>query len=240
MEWIVVLALGIVAGTLGGIVGFGTSVMLLPALVIFFGPYEAVPMMAITAMMANLSRAAVWWRDIDWKACGVYSATAIPAAALGAATLVHMQSKTIELALGVAFLLMIPVRRWLQSAGIRIGLAGLALAGAAIGFLTGIVVSTGPINTPFFLAYGLVKGPFLSTEAAGSLSISITKLVVFDTLGFLPWTILWKGLLVGSSVMVGSWVSKRFVLRMGAAQFRLLMDALMLAAGVTMIVSAAI
>ena len=60
MEWAIVLAVGLVAGTLGGIVGFGTSIMLLPPLVIFFGPHEAVPMMAITALMANLSRVWVW------------------------------------------------------------------------------------------------------------------------------------------------------------------------------------
>ena len=39
MEWVIVLAVGLVAGTVGGIVGFGTSIMLLPPLVIFFGPH---------------------------------------------------------------------------------------------------------------------------------------------------------------------------------------------------------
>jgi uncharacterized protein len=240
MEWIVVLALGIAAGTLGGIVGFGTSIMLLPALVLFFGPLEAVPMMAIAAVMANLSRAAVWFRDIEWRACGAYSATAIPFSAIGAATLVHMSSKSIELALGITFLAMIPARRWLQSAGLRIRLLQLSIVGAAVGFLTGIVVSTGPINTPFFLAYGLVKGPFLATEAASSLSMYLSKAVVFNESGYLPWPTLWKGLIVGTSVMAGSWLAKRFVLSMAASQFRLLMDALMLTAGATMILSAVV
>ncbi len=38
--------------------------------------------------------------------------------------------------------------------------------------------------------------------------------------------------------MVGSWLSKRVVLRMDAAHFKLVMDAMMLAAGATMLVSA--
>jgi uncharacterized membrane protein YfcA len=46
MEWVVVLVIGLVAGTLSGIVGFGTSIMLLPPLVVVFGPKEAVPIMA--------------------------------------------------------------------------------------------------------------------------------------------------------------------------------------------------
>jgi uncharacterized membrane protein YfcA len=238
MEWIVVLAVGLAAGTVGGIVGFGTSIMLLPPLVIFFGPHEAVPMMAVTALMANLSRVAVWWKEVDWKACGAYSATAIPFSALGATTLVHMNDKSIELALGFVFILMIPARRWLQARGIRVKLWQLAVVGAVIGFLTGIVVSTGPINTPFFLAHGLVKGAFLSTEAAASLSMYVTKSIVFNQFGYLPWDVLSKGLIVGTSVMAGAWVAKRFVLRMDAAYFKLLMDGLMLAAGVTMISTA--
>jgi uncharacterized protein len=211
--------------------------MVVPAVGVFFGPLEAVPMMAIAAVMANLSRAAVWWRDIEWKVCGAYSATAIPFSALGATTLVHMSSRSIELALGITFLAMIPARRWLHSAGLRMRLWQLAIVGAAVGFLTGIVVSTGPISTPFFLAYGLVKGPFLATEAASSLGMYLSKAVVFNESGYLPWPILWQGLIVGTSVMAGSWLAKRFVVSMGALQFRLLMDGLMLAAGITMIVS---
>jgi uncharacterized membrane protein YfcA len=238
MEWILVLAIGLVAGTLGGIVGFGTSIMLLPVLVIVFGPLEAVPMMAITALMANFSRVAVWWRDVDWKVCVVYGATGIPFAALGALTLVNLSSKVIEIALGIFFIVMIPVRRRLQAAGMRVRLWQMSIVGAVIGFLTGIVVSTGPINTPFFLAYGLTKGAFLSTEAMASLAVYASKAIMFGQLGALPWPILWKGMIVGSSVMAGSWLAKRFVLRMDEHQFRYLMDGLMLTAGITMLATA--
>ena len=62
MEWALVLLLGGVAGTVGGVLGFGTSIMLMPALVMVFGPREAVPIMAVASIMANASRVAVWWR----------------------------------------------------------------------------------------------------------------------------------------------------------------------------------
>ena len=72
MDWAIVLALGLAAGTVAGIVGFGTAIILLPALVIVFGPREAVPIMAITAILANLSRVGVWWREVDWKVCAAF------------------------------------------------------------------------------------------------------------------------------------------------------------------------
>jgi len=60
MDLALVLLLGLVAGTVGGVVGFGTSIMLMPALVLVFGPREAVPIMAVAAIMANASRVG-WW-----------------------------------------------------------------------------------------------------------------------------------------------------------------------------------
>ena len=54
MSFLFVLAVGLVAGTLSGIVGTGSSVMLMPVLIYAYGPKEAVPIMAIAAVMANL------------------------------------------------------------------------------------------------------------------------------------------------------------------------------------------
>ncbi len=236
MDWIVVLVIGVFAGTLGGIVGFGTSILLLPPLVIVFGPKEAVPIMAVVALMANLSRVAVWWREVDWRVCGVYSASAMPCAALGAMTLLSLPPRVIEVSLGLFFLASIPLRRWLV--GFRVRLWHMALVGAGIGFLTGIVASTGPINTPFFLAYGLVKGAFLSTEAMGSLGIFFSKAIVFRQGGALPWDVIAKGLIVGTTVTAGSFIAKRFVLRLDPAHFRLLIEVVMCVAGVSMLATA--
>lgn len=235
MTWLFVLGVGLIGGTLGGIVGFGTSIILLPPLVIVFGPYEAVPIMAITALLANVSRVAVWWRDIDWKAAGVYSITAAPAAALGARTLLTLPAGVIEITLGVFFLLMIPARRALLHAGFSLRLWHLALVGGVIGFLTGIVASTGPINTPFFLAYGLNKGSFLSTEALGSIAVYLTKISVFESLGALPLETVGKGLIIGTTVMLGAYLGKKIVQRLEIAQFQLLMDAVLLIAGAMML-----
>ena len=46
--------------------------------------------MAVAAVLANLSRILAWWREVDWRACAAYSITGIPAAALGARTLLAL------------------------------------------------------------------------------------------------------------------------------------------------------
>src|SRR4030095_7354153 len=109
-----------------------------------------------------------------------------------------------EIALGIFFIAMIGARRWLAAHEVRLRLFHLAVIGLAVGFITGIVVSTGPITVPIFLAYGLVKGAFLATEAAGSLAIYISKSVTFRALGALPLEAMLKGLLTGSPMVGGA------------------------------------
>ncbi len=130
------------------------------------------------------------------------------------------------------------MRRWLAAKSFKLSLAHLALAGAAIGYLTGIVVSTGPITVPIFMTYGLVKGAFIATEAAGSLAVFASKAAAFQHFGALPLEIAVKGLITGSSLMAGTFIAKRFVLKFDARHFRLLMDGLMLVSGSVMLLNA--
>src|SRR5262249_6973030 len=51
MAYVLVLGVGLAAGTISGIIGTGASIMLVPVLVLAFGPKQAVPIMAIAAVM---------------------------------------------------------------------------------------------------------------------------------------------------------------------------------------------
>ena len=235
MIWLGLLALGLCAGTISGVVGFGASIMLMPAMMLAFGPQEAVPIMAIAALLANFSRVLVWWREVDWRANAYYSVTAIPMAALGARTLLILDPRIVEGFLGGLFMLMIPARRWLFARGMRVEAWHLTLVVAGIGFLSGMVASTGPINTPFFLAYGLVKGAYLATEALGSMAIGLTKAIVFQRFDALPLETVGRGLLIGATLMIGSRLAKGFVLRLDPERFRLLMDLLLAGAGLVLL-----
>ncbi len=233
-----VLAVGLVAGTISGIVGTGSSIMLLPVLVASFGPKQAVPIMAVAAVMANASRIMAYWREVDWRACAAYSATGIPAAGLGARTLIELPSHAVDITMGLFFIAMVPTRHWLARHDLKANLWHLAIGGALIGYITGIVVSSGPLSVPLFLFYGLSKGAFLATEAASSLGLYVTKSIVFERFGALNLDVFIKGLIAGSSLMVGSFVAKRFVTRLDATTFRYVMDGIMVVAGVSMVWSA--
>ncbi|MNK04291.1 Sulfite exporter TauE/SafE [compost metagenome] len=234
-SYIFVLMVGLLAGAISGVIGTGSSIMLLPVLVYTFGPKQAVPIMAVAAVMANLSRVMAWWKLVDWRAFAAYSITGVPAAAIGARTLLALPSHLIEICLGIFFILMIPARRWLAARNYTIKLWQLSIIGALIGFLTGLVLSTGPLSVPAFTAYGLVKGAFLSTEAASSLMLYVTKVITFREFGAMPLDIFIKGLLVGASLMAGTFIGKAMVLKMSNQAFQHLLDALLFCSGVSLL-----
>ena len=91
------------------------------------------------------------------------------------------------------------------------------------------------MSVPLFLFYGLTKGAFLATEAASSLGLYLSKSVTFERFGALTPDIALKGLIAGSSLMFGAFIAKRFVLKLGPDIFRLVMDGIMLAAGLSML-----
>lgn len=233
--YFLVLTVGLLAGILSGIIGTGASIILLPILVVQFGPQQAVPIMAVASVLANIAKMTSWWREIDWRAFLAYSLPATPAAALGARTLLALPARTVDIALGLFFLAMIPVRHWLEKRNYKMTLWQLAIAGGAIGFLTGVVASTGPLSVPAFYAYGLVKGAFIATEAAGSLAIFFTKVIAFREFGALPWDLMARGLIVGSSLMVGSYLAKLVVQRMSVHLFRHILDVVLFVAGIAML-----
>jgi uncharacterized protein len=88
---------------------------------------------------------------------------------------------------------------------------------------------------PAFTSYGLLQGAFLSTEAASSLALMVSKAVTFQQLGALPAPALLQGLIIGSSVMAGAFVGKAIVLRMSIHTFQYLLDALLLCSGLSLL-----
>lgn len=59
--------------------------------------------------------------------------------------------------------------------------------------------------------------------------------MTFQELGALPFELIVQGVIVGSSLMLGTFVAKRMVQRMSMASFRYVLDVLLLCSGVSML-----
>lgn len=107
-----------------------------------------------------------------------------------------------------------------------------------MGFLSAIVSTTGPINAPFYLSYGLTQGAYLSTEALGTAGIHLTKSLAYGQLATLDLAGLIAGVVLGSCLLVGAAVSKPFVTKLKKERFVLVVEILLVVSGLHMIAQA--
>jgi uncharacterized protein len=110
-------------------------------------------------------------------------------------------------------------------------LAHLPWLGAVFGLLSALVVTTGPITAPFFLAYGLRRGGFIATEAVCALGMHLTRGVAFARYALLGWDTVALGGLLGSTMIAGAWAGRRLLDRMSEGVFVSILEALTLLAG---------
>ncbi len=233
----VLFLVAIAAGVLSGVVGTGSSLLLLPALVWLYGPRVAVPVMGVAAVMGNVGRVMAWWRRIAWRPVIAYALPGVPAAALGARTLLAIPPTVVDGALAAFFVAMIALRRSTAIKRWRFTTWHMALAGAGVGFLTGMVLSTGPLSVPVFTSYGLGGGAFLGTEAAGSLLLYTGKLAAFGAADALSRTTVVRGVIIGGALMLGSLIARRAVERISLRAYDVLIDLVLAVGAATMVLA---
>lgn len=231
---------GVLAGGIAGVVGFGSAVLLLPVCNAVFGPLPSVGILTVAALIGNLSRVALWYRDVQWSVVWRYWLGGIPFAILGSLLLVKIEAQFLTLAFGLFVLLLIPIRRRMDNSDRRMRLSHFPLLGAVMGFLSAIVSTTGPINAPFYISYGLTQGAYLSTEALGTAGIHLTKSLAYGKFATLDQRGLAVGISLGVCLLIGVAISKPLVAKLKNDRFVMLMEALLAVSGLLMIMQALI
>lgn len=133
--------------------------------------------------------------------------------------------------LGIFLLASVAYRHLTRGRGLRLPLRGFAMVGAALSFLSALLGSIGPMMTPFFLAYGLMKGAFIGTEALSTVIMHITKIAVYGKMAVLTWENAVIGLFLGPAMILGSFVGKRILDRLPERLFLLLIEGFLIVVG---------
>jgi uncharacterized membrane protein YfcA len=231
VTWIVLVGTALVGSTIAGVAGFGAGVVLLPVAVATLGARTAVPALTITMLLGNLSR--LWWsrgetdRGVTWR----FLAGAVPATALGTALFAGAPSDWLSRVIGVFLLAAVPLRRALTSGRLRVRLAHFPYLGGAFGLLSAVVVTTGPVMTPFFLAYGLRRGGFIATEAVCAAAMHVTRGLTFARYRLLTGRAVAIGVVLGLTMFAGAWLGRRLLDRMSDRVFLRVIEALLIVLG---------
>ncbi len=224
------------AAVLAAVTGFGGAAVLLPALVAVFGVRAAIPILTVAQLVGNGSR--VWFnrREVNPRVVAWFALGAVPFALLGGLLFATAPLKPLTRLLGLFLLLVVVWRHARPGIPRRPPLRSFALVGAVASFLSALLGSVGPLMAPFFLAYGLVKGSYIGTEALATVVMHVTKLVAYRQAAVLGTDVLAIGLALGPVMVAGSWVGKRIVDRLPERLFVAIIEVTLVAAGVLFLI----
>src|SRR5262245_18105746 len=120
-------AVALFASLVGGVAGYGTGVLLPLVLVPMTGAETVVPIIAITALFTNSSRAVAFRDAIDTPRTLIVLAASVPTCVLGAYGFTLLTGRGALLVIGLTLIASVPLRRLMQRRGLVVERRGLAL-----------------------------------------------------------------------------------------------------------------
>jgi uncharacterized membrane protein YfcA len=234
-ELAAVAGMALVASIVGGVAGYGTGVLMPLVLVPIVGAEPVVPIIAISALMTNTSRAVAFRRLVDVRRSLIVLAGSLPTAVLGAYAYTLLSSVGASLVIGGMLMASVPLRRLLMRRAVRVGNRGLAVASIGYGAVVGGTVGSGIILLSLLMAAGLEGGAVIATDATISIAIGIIKIAVFGIAGVMGAQVVAFALLIGAIAFPGAFFAKALVDRMPIHLHTALLDAVVLFGGAFLI-----
>ena len=229
----ILLIVSFIAATLAAVAGFGGAAILLPVLVAAFGVREAIPMsLTVAQLVGNGSR--VWFnrQELDRRVVAWFAVGGVPMALIGGFLFAKAPLTSLTRILGSFLILIVVWRHSRLKTTWRPTIYSFAGIGAGASFLSALLGSVGPLMAPFFLAYGLVRGAYIGTEALSTVVMHITKLIAYRGAAVLPFHAVVVGLMLGPIMIFGSFTGKLIVDRLSETTFIWMVEAALVAAGV--------
>ncbi len=231
-----IASLTLIAATIGTITGFGTSTLMIPVLVMFFPPVEAIFLVAIIHWFGDVWKITLFRKGFDLRLLALFGAVGLATSYLGAFVSLGANEQVLLRFLG-AFLagyavFLIVQAKFKVPAGNITALSG----GALSGFFAGMFGIGGAIRSAFLSAFDLPKAVYIATAGAIGLLVDSTRIITYFTGGATLPTNLWWGLLLFIPVsFLGAGIAKRIVDRIPQSMFRTVVGFFLLAIGAKLI-----
>jgi uncharacterized membrane protein YfcA len=238
--WQLILIAGVAlfASIVGGVTGYGSSALMPLVLVPLVGPEPVVPIVSISGLFNNVTRAFAFREYVDFRRGLIIMLTAVPTCMLGAYVYTKLTSAGILIAIGTMLCISVPLRRWLIHMKVKLNNSGLAAGSVAYGFLAGSTTGSGVVLLSLLMASGLAGAWVVATDAFVSIAVAISKILVFGVSGAMTVQVIAIGLLIGLVALPGAFLAKAFVERLPVHVHTGILDGIVVLGGATMVFGA--
>jgi uncharacterized protein len=233
-----IAATALVASLVGGVAGYGTGALMPLVLVPIVGAEPVVPIISLSALFTNTSRATAFRHLVDARLALIVLVSAVPTCAVGAWGYTRLGGRGALVVIGGMLIASVPLRRLMRRRGVSLSPRGLAIAAFGWGPLAGGTVGAGTILLSLLMASGLEGAAVLATDAIISIGIGLTKFAAFGLAGVVTAQVIMVALLIGCVAFPGAFLAKALVERLPVHLHTALLDAVVIVGGTVMMVHA--
>jgi len=182
---VLALVLGVGAGTVTTIAGFGGGMLLALALATWLGPAAALVVAAPALGIGHIHRAYLYRDDVDAKVARRFAVGAVPGAIVGGllAASVPESFLAVALALG-AGLAVVQALGWIPR---ELGQRAVVPGAAGVGLLAASCGGGGVLLPPTLMSAGLSGRTFVATASVGALVIQAVRISTYGASGMVAW-----------------------------------------------------
>ncbi|MCX7843550.1 MAG: sulfite exporter TauE/SafE family protein [Clostridia bacterium] len=233
--YIILLISSFIAALISGAAGFGGALLLLPVLTLYLGVEMAVPVLTIAQLVGNISRMSIAIKQIEWKKAGLFLITALPLTAIGAFSFVSFPKDIVTRAVG-GVLIALVLLKYYNIFAFQASNKLILFGGAAVGLLSGLAGSAGPLGAAVFLSLGLPPVAYIASEATTATAMHILKIIIYGKLIAIPLYAWIAGGIMGAAMIAGTYTAKRLISNMSKDRFQKYVAILLCIVGLYMLV----
>lgn len=226
------------ASVVGGIAGYGTGALMPLVLVPMVGAAPVVPIIAISALFTNISRAMAFYRFVDGRRALLVTFIAGFTCVVGAYGYTLLNNRGAMIVIGLMLALSVPLRRILKARRTTLGTPGLAAGAAGYGVLVGGTTGSGIILLSILMAAGLEGAAVVATDSVISIAMAVVKISVFGLSGVITPQVIALALLIGVVAFPGAFLAKMLVEHLPVKVHTAMLDAVVVIGALAMIVQA--
>jgi uncharacterized membrane protein YfcA len=229
-------AVGIVAGAIASVSGFGIGSLLTPVLALQVGTKLAVAAVAIPHAIGTAQRFLLLRRHVDWRVVRSFGVSSALGGLAGAVLQTLASSRALAVVFGVLLILAgtSELTGWMQR--VHWGRTAAWVAGTVSGVLGGLVGNQGGIRSAALLGYDVPKEAFVATATAIALFVDAARLPVYLLTQGSEIAVAWPQVLIATAgVIAGTLLGRRILGRLSQTVFRRLIALLLLGLGAYMI-----
>ncbi len=235
---LIVAAVGVAAGAIAAVAGFGIGSLLTPTFAVQTGAKLAVAAVAIPHFVGTLQRYWLLRQHVDRRVLLGFGLASAAGGLVGALLHVWLSSRVLTIVFGVLLIVaaIAEVTGWMQK--VHWGRRAAWFAGALSGAFGGMVGNQGSIRSAAMLGFHVPKESFVATATAIGLFVDGARLPVYLVTQWREIVDVWPLLVAATiGVVLGTVMGAQVLKRIAQPVFRRAIAVLLLALGVYMILA---